>query len=186
MSVREAMFSMPRAELVAIVGSGLAISIPLFVVSQILGGPDAARVLVAPIAIVSILVPLAFRSSFKAWRAGCSPLPRHRRRSVVTVNLSQEAVLDRAAKAVLLLPRCMADTLRRDAAELTVDTGLSGPSWGERIVVSAHSNPGASTRVEVSSRAIFGTALLDCGTNERNVRVITSALRTPDTGATTS
>lgn len=180
MSVSEAMFSMPRRAMIACVGSGIVIAIALLAAVRATAGSAATRALLIPVIFAAVLVPGATRSSYKAWRAGYSPIPRIRTRKRFTTSSSVDDVLSRAREAALSMPRCKAESVEREAFALRFETGVSGPSWGERVSVSARPTDDGTTQVVVTSQPLWKPNILDSGTNQRNVRLVAERIAGPD------
>jgi hypothetical protein len=159
------------------VAAALLIAIYLLTVAGRYLGSEELRVLFLPMLIVYLVVALGLRSSFKAWRAGYSPIPRRRAERSIEVRLSAEAVLDLGADALRGLGKVDLESVERRGSVLAATTFSSGSSWGEHISISAKALSVNTATVTVRSAPVVSTNILDAGTNQANVDHLVRALQ---------
>jgi hypothetical protein len=139
-------------------------------------GAAMVRVLFVPIIIVVVGVPLAGRSSYRAWRAGHSPVPRLQSSATVLCGFPAETALGQGVLVLQRLDTVQPESLRAGHYEVTAETRSTGPSWGERISLRATDAPDGTSSVTVVSRPLMRTNIFDSGTNESNVDFIIHGL----------
>jgi hypothetical protein len=99
------------------------------------------------------------------------------RRSTVRVEVPAAEILRRSTDVAGVLRRARVTAVEEADRIVTLRVGMSGRSWGERVVLRLHPQSPSVTDVIVTSRPVFPWTLVDYGVNARNVERVLEWLR---------
>jgi hypothetical protein len=91
--------------------------------------------------------------------------------------LSFERVFDLCVESLRLIPKCKIEEENRFQGIINAHAGMTWKTWGDRISFRISKIDGSKTEVEVSSRPIVKTTLVDYGKNLENIERITTFLK---------
>ncbi len=100
-----------------------------------------------------------------------------RQRRELTLPLPPAEAYTLCLRSLETIPNCMLPTQNAAVGRITARTGVSWRSWGDEIAFQLYSEEGTSTRVEITSRPVVRTTLVDFGKNLENVEKIAEFLR---------